>query len=48
VLLEEYTADAGKIMEVTFEAVNLCPGKDYMCQSTIKTFLDERKPLDYL
>jgi hypothetical protein len=28
-----------EIVEVTFEAVN--PGKIYMCQPTIKTFLDE-------
>jgi hypothetical protein len=41
VLPERYTTDAGKIVEVTFEEVNPCPGKDYMCHPTIKTFLDK-------
>jgi hypothetical protein len=41
VLPEKYTTDAGEIVEVTFEEMKPGPGKDYMCQPTIKTFLDE-------
>jgi hypothetical protein len=57
VLPEKYTTDAGEIVEVTFEAVNPGPCKDYVCHPTIKTFLDEtsldplvsdkRKRVDY-
>ena len=36
-----WQSDTCEIVEVAFEEVNPGPGKDYMCQPTIKTFLDE-------
>ena len=47
VLLEKQETDAGEIVEAAFQEVKPGPGKDYLCHSTIKTFL-EKTSLDPL